>query len=142
MNARGTAVRRARLVRRPAEPLHPQQWEPPARAVIERPRGFVRVLGGPGTGKTSLLATAVASRIDAGTDPERLLVLTTSRLRLTTMATHRPTELLRAAKVIGNAAHQLGLLGDPEPIAEQLAEPDAVAEPGEPELAPWLEKAA
>ena len=34
----------------------------------------------------------------------------TSRLRLTTMATHRTAELLRAAKVIGNAAHELGLL--------------------------------
>ncbi|GAB2974725.1 ATP-dependent helicase [Amycolatopsis acidiphila] len=79
MNARGTATRRARLVRRPVEPLRPQHWEPAARAVIERPGGFVRVLGGPGTGKTSLLATAVASRIDAGVDPERLLVLTTSR---------------------------------------------------------------
>jgi superfamily I DNA/RNA helicase/RecB family exonuclease len=79
MNARGTVTRRARLVRRPAEPLRPQHWEHPARAVIEAPGGFVRVLGGPGTGKTSLLATVVASRIDAGVDPERLLVLTTSR---------------------------------------------------------------
>jgi superfamily I DNA/RNA helicase/RecB family exonuclease len=76
-----------RLVRRPAEPLRPQHWEPQARAVIERPRGFVRVLGGPGTGKTSLLATAAASRIDEGVDPERLLVLTTSR---------RAAEALRA----------------------------------------------
>jgi 8-amino-7-oxononanoate synthase len=51
----------------------------------------------------------------------------TSRLRLTTMATHRPAELLRAAKVIGNAADELGLLGEPEPLRE---------------LAPRLEKAA
>lgn len=47
--------------------------------MIERPRGFVRVLGGPGTGKTALLATAAARRIDSGVDPERLLVLGTSR---------------------------------------------------------------
>jgi superfamily I DNA/RNA helicase/RecB family exonuclease len=39
----------------------------------------VRVVGGPGTGKTSLLATVAARRIDLGVDPERLLVLTTSR---------------------------------------------------------------
>jgi glycine C-acetyltransferase/8-amino-7-oxononanoate synthase len=51
----------------------------------------------------------------------------TSRLRLTTMATHRPAELLRAAKVIGNAADELGLLGEPEPVRE---------------LTPRLEKAA
>jgi glycine C-acetyltransferase len=37
----------------------------------------------------------------------------TSRLRLTTMATHRTAELLRAAKVIGNVAHELGLLDEP-----------------------------
>lgn len=79
MNARGTVTRRARLVRRPVEPLRPQQWEPAVKAVIDEPGGFVRVLGGPGTGKTSLLATVVANRIDAGVDPERLLVLTTSR---------------------------------------------------------------
>ncbi|HVV10750.1 ATP-dependent DNA helicase [Amycolatopsis sp.] len=79
MSARGTGTKGARLVRRPAEPPRPQSWEPAARAVIERPGGFVRVLGGPGTGKTSLLATAAASRIDSGVDPQRLLVLTTSR---------------------------------------------------------------
>ncbi|KAA9155038.1 ATP-dependent helicase [Amycolatopsis acidicola] len=79
MSGRGTGSRGARLVRRPPEPLPPQSWEPAAQAVIERPSGFVRVLGGPGTGKTSLLATAAASRIDSGVDPERLLVLTTSR---------------------------------------------------------------
>lgn len=80
MNARATATRRARLVRRPAEPPRAQHWDEAARAVIGGPGGgFVRVLGGPGTGKTSLLATTVASRIDAGVDPERLLVLTTSR---------------------------------------------------------------
>jgi glycine C-acetyltransferase/8-amino-7-oxononanoate synthase len=66
----------------------------------------------------------------------------TSRLRLTTMATHRPAELLRAAKVIGNAADDLGLLPKMKPAPERLAEPDGIAEPQEPELAPWLEKAA
>ncbi|SFK24579.1 Superfamily I DNA or RNA helicase [Amycolatopsis sacchari] len=79
MNVRGSAARRARLVRRPVEAPHPHTWEPDAEALIRNPRGFVRVLGGPGTGKTSLLASTVASRIDAGTDPESLLVLTTSR---------------------------------------------------------------
>ena len=69
----------------------------------------------------------------------------TSRLRLTTMATHRPAELLRAAKVIGNAAHELGLLDEPEPI--RRAEPDSGADSDraqrrEEEIAPWLEKAA
>nr|WP_312867905.1 ATP-dependent DNA helicase [Amycolatopsis pithecellobii] len=72
-------TRRARLIRRPAEPVRPQHWDPAARALIERPGGFARILGGPGTGKTSLLASAAAARIDAGVDPEQVLVLTTSR---------------------------------------------------------------
>ena len=71
--------RQARLVRRPVEPARPRHWDGGAQAVIDGPRGFVRVLGGPGTGKTTLLATAAAQRIDAGIDPERLLVLTSSR---------------------------------------------------------------
>jgi superfamily I DNA/RNA helicase/RecB family exonuclease len=92
-----------RLVRRPAEPLRPQHWEPHARAVIERPRGFVRVLGGPGTGKTSLLATVAASRIDEGVDPERLLVLTTSRRAAEALRadiTHRVTSATEAPRTI------------------------------------------
>ncbi|WP_312871857.1 ATP-dependent helicase [Amycolatopsis acididurans] len=66
-------------MRRPVEPPREQHWEAAARSVIERPSGFVRVLGGPGTGKTSLLAAAAAHRVDSGADPERVLVLTTSR---------------------------------------------------------------
>ena len=66
----------------------------------------------------------------------------TSRLRLTTMATHRPAELLRAAKVLGNAADDLGLLAEPKPVAAGAADSDRLAEVTEPELAPWLEKAA
>ena len=34
-------------------------------------RGLVRVLGGPGTGKSSLLIDVAATRIGAGTDPGR-----------------------------------------------------------------------
>ena len=41
-------------------------------------RGTVRVLGGPGTGKSSLLIDVAASRIHAGADPESVLLLTGS----------------------------------------------------------------
>jgi superfamily I DNA/RNA helicase/RecB family exonuclease len=41
-------------------------------------RGVVRVLGGPGTGKSSLLVDAAAARIAAGADPESVLLLTGS----------------------------------------------------------------
>lgn len=38
-------------------------------------RGVVRVLGGPGTGKTSLLVDAAAEQIRSGADPESVLLL-------------------------------------------------------------------
>ncbi len=41
-------------------------------------RGMVRVLGGPGTGKSSLLIDVAATRIHAGADPESVLLLTGS----------------------------------------------------------------
>jgi superfamily I DNA/RNA helicase/RecB family exonuclease len=41
-------------------------------------RGTVRVVGGPGTGKSSLLVATAATRIAAGADPESVLLLTGS----------------------------------------------------------------
>ncbi|GGP52673.1 helicase UvrD [Streptomyces melanogenes] len=49
------------------------------RAVVDHGRGPLLVLAGPGTGKTTTLVEAVAARVAAGTDPERILVLTFSR---------------------------------------------------------------
>ncbi len=67
-------------------------WGAEARAVLEPGiRGPVRVLGGPGTGKSSLLVDVAVARIAAGVDPESVLLLTGSgrigmraRSRLTT----------------------------------------------------------
>ena len=69
----------ARLVRTSAPAAPTRVWEPEAAELIAAPRGFVRVLGGPGTGKTTLLSTLAAERIRGGADPENLLVLTASR---------------------------------------------------------------
>lgn len=50
-------------------------------------RGTVRVLGGPGTGKSTLLVKAAAAHVSAGLDPESVLLLTgSSRLGTTTRA--------------------------------------------------------
>ncbi|HEY3258839.1 MAG TPA: ATP-dependent DNA helicase [Pseudonocardiaceae bacterium] len=58
--------------------------------------GFLRVLGGPGTGKTALLVEAAAWRIaDGGVDPEHVLVLTASR-RSAQRLRERVTERLAA----------------------------------------------
>jgi superfamily I DNA/RNA helicase/RecB family exonuclease len=53
------------------------RWSPGARALLDPGlRGVVRVLGGPGTGKSSLLIDAAAARISAGANPESVLLLT------------------------------------------------------------------
>ena len=81
-------------------------WEAGARAVLQPGvRGLVRVLGGPGTGKSSLLVDAAVARITAGVDPESVLLLTGSgrlgmraRTRLTTaLLCSRATSPCRAA---------------------------------------------
>lgn len=54
-------------------------WDTEARALLAPgARGPIRVLGGPGTGKSSLLVAAAVARIDAGLDPESVLLLTGS----------------------------------------------------------------
>ncbi|MCW2661398.1 MAG: putative ATP-dependent helicase, partial [Mycobacterium sp.] len=54
-------------------------WDDEAGAVlVPGLRGRVRVLGGPGTGKSSLLVDAAVTQIGAGVDPESVLLLTGS----------------------------------------------------------------
>ncbi|MGH3875171.1 MAG: ATP-dependent helicase [Pseudonocardiaceae bacterium] len=68
------------LVRSVATGPHAIDWGPAARRVLEHGGGPLRVLGGPGTGKTTLVAHTVADRVrHRGVDPERVLVLTSSR---------------------------------------------------------------
>ncbi len=54
------------------------EWDERAARLLARPEGFLRVLGGPGTGKTTLLRHIAAARIRA-TDSEAVLLLTASR---------------------------------------------------------------
>jgi superfamily I DNA/RNA helicase/RecB family exonuclease len=53
--------------------------DPTQQAVVDHPLGPLLVLAGPGTGKTTTIVEAVATRIEAGVDPEQILVLTFSR---------------------------------------------------------------
>jgi superfamily I DNA/RNA helicase/RecB family exonuclease len=57
------------------DPL-PRHWETDARTVIDPDAcGAVRLLGGPGTGKSQLLVDAAAAHIAAGVSPESVLLL-------------------------------------------------------------------
>ncbi|MEU1097122.1 ATP-dependent helicase, partial [Streptomyces sp. NPDC005877] len=68
-----------RLVRTPLRPVDPPLLDARQRAVVDHAHGPLLVLAGPGTGKTTTLVEAVAARVAAGADPERILVLTFSR---------------------------------------------------------------
>ena len=68
-----------RLVRNPLAQPAPPVLDPYQQAVVRHAGGPLLVLAGPGTGKTTTLVEAVARRIEQGTDPERVLVLTFSR---------------------------------------------------------------
>ncbi|USX49113.1 ATP-dependent DNA helicase [Lentzea sp. HUAS12] len=67
------------LIRRKPETRPRPRWDAAAQRVFEH-EGFVRVLGGPGTGKTTLLAELAAHVVlEGGADPENVLVLTANR---------------------------------------------------------------
>jgi superfamily I DNA/RNA helicase/RecB family exonuclease len=68
------------LIRPKTAPRRELRWDEAGLRVLNHEGGLLRVLGGPGTGKTTLLVEAVARRIvDRGVDPERILVLTANR---------------------------------------------------------------
>lgn len=78
-----------------AGPPRPR-WDATAQRVLEHPGGLLRVLGGPGTGKTTLVAELVADRVlGQHADPENVLVLTSSRRAATALRT-RISRLLSA----------------------------------------------
>ncbi|MEV0897714.1 UvrD-helicase domain-containing protein [Actinoplanes sp. NPDC049802] len=67
------------MVRRPRPVAVALPADPVQRRVIQHTAGPLLVVGGPGTGKTSMLVESVAARIAEGADPERILVLTFGR---------------------------------------------------------------
>ena len=91
------------LVRRSPETRPRPQWDSAARRVFDHGGGFLRVLGGPGTGKTTLLAEVAADRVlRGGSDPESVLVLTANRQAAVAMRA-RITRLLTSDEEPGEA---------------------------------------
>src|SRR6202142_3018204 len=77
------------------------RWGPEARTVLDPGLlGMVRVLGGPGTGKSSLLIDVAATRIHGGTDPESVLLLTGS-VRISAQALSALTAKLLGPQNVG-----------------------------------------
>jgi len=68
-----------RLVRHAVAAPDPPALDAEQQSVVAHAAGPLLVLAGPGTGKTTTLVEAVAARVAAGADPDRVLVLTFSR---------------------------------------------------------------
>lgn len=125
------------LVRRPRESGPEPVWDGPARQVLAHRAGPLRVVGGPGTGKTTLLLAAITARVRSGDDPSRTLVLVGSRRaaaelreRLTGPGDGRTSRepLVRTVHsyAFGVLRLHAALHGDPPPRLLASAEQDAV----------------
>jgi superfamily I DNA/RNA helicase/RecB family exonuclease len=68
-----------RLVREPVPASPPLVLDADQQRVADHGGGPLLVLAGPGTGKTATLVESVARQVEAGADPEALLLLTFSR---------------------------------------------------------------
>jgi superfamily I DNA/RNA helicase/RecB family exonuclease len=110
--------------------------DPTQQAVVDHPGGPLLVLAGPGTGKTTTIVEAVAARIEAGVDPEQILVLTFSRkaaAELRTRITGRVAKTIREPLARTFHSYAYGVLrraavlrGEPPPRLLTAAEQDAV----------------
>jgi superfamily I DNA/RNA helicase/RecB family exonuclease len=113
--------------------------------VLEHDEGPLRVVGGPGTGKTTLLLAAAAERIRAGVAPEHVLLLVGSRRAASELRQRLPTlvhgpddaegtvRTTRETLVRTVHSYAFGVLrlhaarhGDPPPRLLASAEQDAV----------------
>lgn len=75
VTANDSAVRLVRAGRRDVV----RSFNPTQQRIIEHCDGVLRVLGGPGTGKTTVIAEAVAARLRAGANPSSVIALTFGR---------------------------------------------------------------
>jgi superfamily I DNA/RNA helicase/RecB family exonuclease len=110
--------------------------DPTQQAVVDHTAGPLLVLAGPGTGKTTTIVEAVAARIDAGVNPEQILVLTFSRkaaAELRTRITGRVARTIREPLARTFHSYAYGVLrraallqGDAPPRLLTSAEQDAV----------------
>jgi len=132
----GAAAPVYRLVVGEAPVVTAPRLDPTQQAVVDHPGGPLLVLAGPGTGKTTTIVEAVAARIDAGVDPEQILVLTFSRkaaAELRTRITARVGRTIREPLARTFHSYAYGVLrraallrGEAPPRLLTSAEQDAV----------------
>src|SRR5947209_7879189 len=125
-----------RLVRRPLPADPAPRLDGAQQRVVDHPGGPLLVLAGPGTGKTTTIVEAVATRIEGGVDPESILVLTFSRkaaAELRTRVTARVAQTIREPLARTFHSYAFGVLrraallrGDPPPRLLTSAEQDVV----------------
>ena len=103
----GVTGRQAPLLVRPVatDPAR-LEWDEAGQRVLAHESGFLRVLGGPGTGKTTLIAELVADRIRRSVDPEHILVLTGSRRAAIALRT-------RVSRLLTGTAQELRIAREP-----------------------------
>jgi superfamily I DNA/RNA helicase/RecB family exonuclease len=114
-----------RLVRRPVATSAAPALDPAQQAVVDHSGGPLLVLAGPGTGKTTTLVESVVARIDAGVDPERILVLTFSRKAAAELRERVTARLARTVReplartfhsyAFGVLRREAALAGEPAP---------------------------
>ncbi|SFD97572.1 ATP-dependent helicase [Blastococcus tunisiensis] len=134
--AQGGAAPVYRLVAGEAPRPSAPRLDPTQQAVVDHGSGPLLVLAGPGTGKTTTIVEAVAARIDAGADPEQILVLTFSRkaaAELRARITGRVARTIREPLARTFHSYAYGVLrraallrGDAPPRLLTSAEQDAV----------------
>src|ERR1700727_826613 len=95
-------------------------WGAEAGAVLAPgARGLLRILGGPGTGKSSLLVDAAVAQVDAGVDPESVLLLTGSG-RIGMRERSALTMALLRARGAGDAPPRLVTSAEQDAIIREL----------------------
>lgn len=123
-----TSVNKWRLVA--SEPVGVVQLDDDQRAAVGPWQGLRVVLGGPGTGKSTVLARAVVERIRSGSSLDRLVVLASSRaaaqgLRREILRQRGGAEVgARVTTIHGFALALMRELGDPEQDFRLLRAPD------------------
>ncbi|MBB5153367.1 ATP-dependent helicase [Saccharopolyspora phatthalungensis] len=101
------------LVRRAEPARRPRIWDAAGQRALAHRDGLLRLLGGPGTGKSTLIAQLAADRIrNQGVSPENVLVLTASRraaawmrTEITRLLTDRSEELRTAPEPLVRTVH-------------------------------------